>query len=125
MIWHERNVETRFRMVGQVRVASGVQAGVALHRTRRSGRYEPADIERFSALHRHLQRALAIAFRIGSLGAFEKFSTEWLNRNGSGIILLDEKKRVVFVNRAAQSFAASGDGIQAFHRWYPTRVQAG
>jgi DNA-binding CsgD family transcriptional regulator len=129
--WHERNVETRFRIVGQVRVAAGVQAGVALHRTRKAGKYEPQDIDRFSTLHGHLQRALAIALRIGSLGAFEKFSTEWLDRNSAGIILLDEHGRVVFANRAAQTLKTnsdgillSSDGIQFAHRQANLKLQS-
>lgn len=61
--WHQRNVETRFRMVGQARPAPGVQAGVALHRTGNAGRYESNDIGNFSILQRHLARSLAIGFR--------------------------------------------------------------
>src|ERR1700720_3779199 len=58
--WHGRHSDTRFRMVGQVRPAPGVQAGVALHRARPVGRFESDDIERFSFLYGHLEKALAI-----------------------------------------------------------------
>lgn len=44
--WHERKIETRFRMVSQARLGPEVAAGVALHRTRRAGRYEARDVER-------------------------------------------------------------------------------
>jgi hypothetical protein len=60
--WHLRYSDLRFRMVGQICPAPAVQAGVALLRTPKAGRYEPNDIERFAALHRHLQRALALDF---------------------------------------------------------------
>ena len=66
--WQGKYSDIRFRMVGQVRPAPAVQAGVALHRTRRTGRYESDDIERFSFLYGHLAKALAIGFRLGSLG---------------------------------------------------------
>src|SRR5688572_30462139 len=46
--WHGRHSDTRYRLVGQAHPAHDVQAGVALHRTRRVGRYEPTDIERFA-----------------------------------------------------------------------------
>jgi hypothetical protein len=71
-----RHIDTRFRMVGQVRMAPKVQAGVALHRTRKAGRYEPKDIGRFSVLHKHLERALAIGFRLSTLGAMQQASAE-------------------------------------------------
>lgn len=110
--WHERKIETRFRMVGQARLAPGVQAGVALHRTAKAGRYEPRDIERFAVLHSHLERALAIAVRLGSLGAMQQFGAEWLDRTGSAVVLLDEGCRVVFVNRAALQLQAREDGFR-------------
>jgi DNA-binding CsgD family transcriptional regulator len=98
-------------MVGQARPAQGVQAGVALHRRRKVGRYEPEDIERFAVLHRHLERALAIGFRLGSLGAMQQCCAELLDFNPTAILMLDERKRLVFANRAAQVLESSGDGF--------------
>ena len=110
--WHHRRIETRFRMVGQARVTANIQAGVALHRTRKAGRYEPRDIERFALLHGHLERALAIAFRLSSLGAMQKVTTEWLNRNPTAVFFLDEHRRIVFSNTAAEALQSAGDGIR-------------
>jgi len=110
--WHRRNVETRFRMVGQAHLAPTVQAGVALHRTQKTGPYEPQDIERFGMLHRHLRRALSIGFRLGSLGAMQQFSSEWLDGNSAAVVLVDEHMRIVFTNRRAQALQSSGDGVR-------------
>ncbi len=110
--WHVRSVETRFRMVGQSRLAPEAQGGVALHRTNKAGRFEPADIECFAVLHRHLQRALAIAVRLASLGAIQRFNAKWLERNGSGIVLLDQHGRIIFANSRAHTFHVQGDGIR-------------
>lgn len=109
--WHQRSVETRFRMVGQTRPAPAVQAGVALHRTRSAGRYESSDIGDFSILQRHLARSLAIGFRIGSLGAMQQVGMEWLERNTAAVILLDKRGRTVFVNRSARGMQSQPDGI--------------
>jgi DNA-binding CsgD family transcriptional regulator len=109
--WHQRNVETHFRLVGQTRPAIGVQAGVALHRTRNAGRYESDDIGNFSILQRHLARSLAIGFRIGSLGAMQQVGTEWLDRNTAAVVLLDERGRTVLVNRSARAMESKRDGI--------------
>jgi DNA-binding CsgD family transcriptional regulator len=109
--WHGRNSDTRFRMVGQARPADGVQAGVALHRTRKVGRYEPTDIDRFALLHRHLERALTVGFRLGTLGTMQLCTTELLDGNPSGVLLLDERQRVVYTNRSAAALQSAGDGI--------------
>jgi DNA-binding NarL/FixJ family response regulator len=110
--WHERRIDTRFRMVGQTRLTPGAQACVALHRTRKAGRYEPDDIKRFAVLHSHLERALAIGFRLASLGAKQQLTTEWLDRNPAAVLFLDARKRIIFANRSAQMLKCSGDGIR-------------
>src|ERR1700737_1347665 len=110
--WHNRRIETRFRMVGQTHVAPKVQAGVALHRTRKAGRYEPKDINRFSFLHSHLDRALAIGIRFGSQAATQQSTNEWLDRSVSAILFLDERKNIVFANRAARALESAGDGVR-------------
>ena len=110
--WHGRHSDTRYRLVGQSQPAEQVQAGVALHRARNVGRYEPSDIEHFAVLHRHLQRALAIAFRLGTLGTLQKCTTELLDRHPAAVVLLDGRGRVVYFNRRAADLQAKGDGIQ-------------
>jgi DNA-binding CsgD family transcriptional regulator len=110
--WHGGHSDTRYRMVGQARPAPGVQAGVALHRTRKVGRYETEDIERFTILHRHLEQALAIGFRLGTLSAMQQCSAEALDRNTSAVLFLDERKRIVFANRVAEAIESDGDGIR-------------
>lgn len=109
--WHERLIDTRFRMVGQARLMPAVQAGVAMHRTRKSGRYEPADVKQFEVLHRHLDRALRIAFRLGSLGTLQKLTADWLDRNSAAVVFLDDSKRIVFANRRAEELESDADGI--------------
>lgn len=111
--WHERRVYTRFRIVGQARgVAPGVQAGVALHRTSGAGRYESRDIGKFELLHRHLERALAISFRMSTLDSMQSFSERWLDGSEAGIVLLDEQGNVVFANDRAQAMHLEADGFR-------------
>jgi DNA-binding CsgD family transcriptional regulator len=109
--WHLRHTDLRFRMVGQISPAPAVQAGVALLRSSRTGRYEPGDIERFAMLHSHLQRALALGFRLGSLGTLQQCTTELLDRNPAAILLLDEQKQIVYANRSADALHAARDGL--------------
>lgn len=110
--WHERNVETRFRLVGQSDLGSKLQAGIALHRTRTAGRYDPQDIAQFEVVHTHLQRALAIGLRLGSLATTQQVTADLLDRNVAAIVLLDERRRIVYMNHAAEELKARGDGVR-------------
>jgi DNA-binding CsgD family transcriptional regulator len=109
--WHESYSDTRFRLIGQGSPAPLLQAGVALHRTRCAGSYEPEDIERFEVLYGHLQRGLAIGCRLGSLGALQHCTQELMDRNPAAILLIDERKRVVYANRKAEALSSAGDRI--------------
>ena len=110
--WHERSVETRFRLVGQCNLAEGLQAGVALHRARESGRYEATDIERFRLMHQHLRRALTVGARVGSLTSLQRVGEELLDRSSAAIFLLDSAGRVVFMNRAAEALKGHEEGLR-------------
>jgi len=110
--WHGRYSDLRFRLVGQVCPAPAVHAGVALHRTRRVGRYERGDIERFEVLYPHLERALDIALRLGALGAMQQCAAEMLDRHPAAIFLLDAQRRIVYANRNAEALRCRGDGIE-------------
>lgn len=109
--WHHRYSDLRFRLVNQISPAPAVQAGIALHRTRKIGCYESKDIEQFAALHRHIERALAIGFKLGSLGTLQHCTTEMLDRNPAAIVLLDKQQRIVYCNRAAERLRGVVDGI--------------
>jgi DNA-binding CsgD family transcriptional regulator len=109
--WQRGYSDIRFRMIGQVRPAPTLQAGIALHRTRKVGRYEPDDIKQFALLHRHIGKALAIGSRLGTLGTMQQCTTELLDRSAAAVLLLDERKRIVYANRNATMLNSSGDGI--------------
>jgi len=109
--WHHRFTDARFRMIGRITPAPSVQAGVALHRGRTVGRYEPADIERFVLLQRHLERALAMGFRLGTLGTLQQCTNELLDRNTAAILLVSEHGRVVYANRRAAALHEQRDGL--------------
>jgi len=110
--WQRRHSNIWFRLVGQACPAHPVQAGVALHRTRKAGPYECSDLDQFMVLQGHLQRALSIGFRLGSLGTMQECTTELLDHNPAAVLLLDAQKRVVYSNRRAASLHADNDGIR-------------
>lgn len=110
--WHGRHSDTHFRLVGQTSSAPAMHAGVALHRTRSAGAYDRGDIEQFRVLYRHIERALAIGLRLGVLGAMHRCTMELLDRNPTGILLLDSRKHVVYMNSTAAALCSSGDGLK-------------
>jgi len=61
--WHLRHTDARYRLLAQISPSPGVQAGVALHRTRQDGRYNKVDIERLGVLYRHIAQALTAGLR--------------------------------------------------------------
>jgi DNA-binding CsgD family transcriptional regulator/PAS domain-containing protein len=109
--WHERNIETRYRLVGQSDLGPGLQAGVALHRARRVGRYEPRDVARFTRLHEHLRRALTVGVRLGSVTSRQQVGMDLLDRSATAIVLLDAQGRVVYLNRAAEALQSRCDDL--------------
>lgn len=110
--WHERSVETRFRLVGQCALVEGLQAGVALHRAPSAGRYGLRDIEHFRLLREHLRRALLVGTKVGSLTNLQRLGEDLLDRSSAAIFLLDTAGRVVFMNHAAEVVQAHADGLR-------------
>jgi DNA-binding CsgD family transcriptional regulator len=110
--WHGRYSDTRFRLIGRVSPAPALHAGVALHRTRKAGRYESEDIDRFAVIYPHLERALGIGSRLGSLAALHQCTIEVLDRHTAAIVFLDERKCMVYANRNAEALRSNGDGVQ-------------
>lgn len=113
--WHARHSDTHYRMVGQTRPVPSAQAGIAMHRTRRAGSYDPCDVERFAYIHGHLKRALAIGFRVANLNAAYGGATALLDCSPIGIVVLDDRGRVAYCNRTLEQMGTHGDGIQVAH----------
>lgn len=85
---------------------------LSLFRPKNGGQFGDAECELLRVLTPHLQRALELHNRVQRLE--EKVSAAWdaLDRLPQGVILLDAKQRPVFVNTAAQTLLAAGDGLK-------------
>lgn len=110
--WHGKWSDTRFRLVGQMSIAPQVQAGIALHRAKQSGRYEDREVEQLEFLYGHLERALTIGLRLGFVGSLQSGFAELLDRNPVAIFLVDEHKRLAYANRSATALSLRKDGVR-------------
>jgi DNA-binding CsgD family transcriptional regulator/PAS domain-containing protein len=109
--WHHSFSDTRHRLAGMVSVEDNVSSGITVHRTRQQGDYQSGHIQRFEFLLPHLERAVSLAFRLGTFGAMQQMTFHLLDANPLGIIVLDERIGVIFANRAARAFTAAQDGL--------------
>lgn len=109
--WHHSFSDARHRLVGLVHPGAGIQSGITVHRSRAKGDYDVATLRRFAMLFGHLERALQIGFRLGTLGTLQRLSGEMLDRNPLAVMLLDDKGRVMLANRAARELAETADGV--------------
>jgi len=109
--WHHRYSDTRHRLAGMALIENRVSSGLTVHRTRKQGDYHPDAISRFEFMLAHLERAVSIGFKLGTLGAHQQMTFEMLDANPLAIIVLDEAARLVFANEAAQRLASAQEGL--------------
>jgi DNA-binding CsgD family transcriptional regulator/PAS domain-containing protein len=109
--WHHGFSDTRHRLAGMASIEENVTSGITVHRTRTQGDYHPSQIERFEFLLPHLERAVSLGFRLGTFGTTQQTSFHLLDAHPRAVIVLDERGRVIFANRAAREIAIAGDGF--------------
>lgn len=118
--WAEREHGLRYFAYGQTDPAEQVGAVLVLHRPRARGHITPAEIARFNGLLGHFERAVQVEHHMGKALAPNVAAVDFLDRNPTGIVILDGLGRIVLANRAARAMAAAndsftlgGDGIAA------------
>ena len=109
--WHLRHTDARYRLLAQVCPLPGVQAGIALHRTRQDGRYDQADIRRLAQLYRHVAQALRAGLHLGTAEVKEDILARLLDRNPGGVLLFDDRRQLLYANQQAEEILRRGDGV--------------
>jgi PAS domain-containing protein len=71
-----------------------------------------AEIELFTLLIPHVQRAVQLQLRLAVLEDKQSGSAEVLNRLPQGVLLVDAAGKVRFANRAAEGMLADGAGLR-------------
>jgi hypothetical protein len=90
--------------------AHGV-AGIAVQRPRDRGPFQPEELRFLDYLAPHLLRALKVQTRLAEAEAQRAADAGVLDRLPFGVGLLDERGRVVLLNRMALALIAPGDGL--------------
>lgn len=85
----------------------GFESTLVLTRSEKQGEATAADINRLGLLLLHLRRSVTLGQKLG-----ERFSSLALDALPFGIVVVDEKNQVAFVNSAAARIAAAGDGVK-------------
>ena|SRR6185437_5008955 len=106
--WQSRWSDVRHRVVGSTSLMPKVQAGVALHRTRRRGDFSSTQIEQFRLIFGHVSRALEIGLCLCGIGPAQHAPSDILDGNRTAIVLLDKSGAVIFRNEAARELAVGG-----------------
>ena len=109
--WQHRFSDVRHRLAGMALIENRISSGVTVHRTLSQGDYRPEAVQRFRFLLPHLERAVSIGFKLGTLGATEQISLDLLDANPCGIVVVDEAARVIFANQTAQTLASAQEGL--------------
>lgn len=84
---------------------------ITAFRAERTGPASEADVSVFRAVLPHLQRSVQLYFRLLDLETGRAATASALDRLPIGVILLDEARRPILVNRAAQAILDRNDGL--------------
>ena len=110
-----KDFHLRYYLAAKVADTADSTAYVTFQRTKRQGHVQDPELKKISLLLPHLERAVELNQRLGSietrLDAFE----DVLDRNASGIVLLDDHGNVAFMNAAARDIVGRNDGLSV-HR---------
>lgn len=109
--WAEREHGVRYMAVGLTDARRPVGATLAMARPRALGAMTPDQVDEFGRLMRHFERAVEVEYLMGQALAPNVRSVDFIERNPTGIVILDGFGHVVLANRAARAMAERGDSF--------------
>ncbi|MEX2033735.1 MAG: hypothetical protein WEA28_00915 [Xanthobacteraceae bacterium] len=107
-----RSIGLRYFLSGQISNTPDTQAVVAIHRSRRQGHIERADVERMRRLLPHLCQAWDVTTRLKSAERAVRSLEHALDWLADGVVLLRADGHVLYANESFQAIARRGDGIR-------------
>ena len=101
----------RYYVAGWVGDGQLFRAYLSLQRSRRQGHVQPDEVAQFALLQRHVEQALSLALRLGTLEQQCRFGLRLLDALPHAIFALDCSGRIVFTNARADQMVQRGDGL--------------
>lgn len=101
----------RYYVAGWVGDGQSYQAYLSLQRSRLQGHIGPEGIAQFALLQRHVEQALSLALRLGTLEQQCRFGMRLLDALPYAVFALDGSGRIVFMNIHADQLVQRGDGL--------------
>jgi DNA-binding CsgD family transcriptional regulator len=99
-----RHIEIH-HMIGMVFPTEADGFGVlGIHRPRAGGHYTDADRHKAALLVPHIQRAFQISRRLTGVSLAQDAAFDALDRINTGVILLDQSRRIIYANGLAETF---------------------
>jgi DNA-binding CsgD family transcriptional regulator len=83
-----------------------------LCRSARQGPCEANALRLLSVLYAHLRRSLLLGFRLEGYRALQQAEYHALDRLTIGVVLLDRRERIVYLNQSARLFCTAGGPLQ-------------
>jgi DNA-binding CsgD family transcriptional regulator/PAS domain-containing protein len=112
--WLRRTCDARYHLCGFFRsnLSPGLIITLGMARHARKGHVDQKEIEFFSFLYQHFERALQISFRLGQSTAMANASLQALDTHPVALVLLDRQGQVQFANTAARTLTRDPDGLR-------------
>jgi DNA-binding CsgD family transcriptional regulator len=109
--WAERTHGVRYMAIGVTDPRHPIGATLGLTRARSRGPITAEELARLDVLLEHFERAVQLEHHLGKALAPGIAALDFLDRNPTGILILDGLGRVVVANRAARHMAERADGF--------------
>jgi DNA-binding CsgD family transcriptional regulator len=106
-----RPMDVFHEFCGIVSLDDSTASVIASLRPRRRGPFQEEELSLLKTLMPHLQRALALHRRLGSLQSSAQSALTVLDRLPYGVVLLSTDARVVLINRYAKTIVDQSDGL--------------
>lgn len=86
-------------------------AGISLYRDRSRSEFSESDLQVLSFVAPHLQRAFKLHFELSEAKAHSTGTESVLDMLPAGIVLMDSKGEIIFINKAATALFSDRDGL--------------
>jgi DNA-binding CsgD family transcriptional regulator len=101
----------RYYVAGWIGETATHRAYMSLQRSRRQGHVEVEQVEQFSLVLKHMEQALSLAAKLGTLEGRETLNAALIDALPQAVFVLNDEGRVVYTNRLADHVLRLGESV--------------